>query len=402
MNKRRALLIIFVVLILGLSAFSYVQTSRLANIQRQMLEATNDLMTTKNNLEIASQELVQTKDTLSATTNELKQTKDMHSTAIKELADTKNKLQSTQDELFYTNQGLKDKATEYVVLQKQFMAAQKEILSYKEVFPLREFGSLSELQGFLMYNARLWQLDLMEMQQDVNFGSLDYAKALQAAANSDGYSMSVQIDKSTGQIFNTVLINKTIYAIDPFYSTTERQTTNKVWVYWQQPVPNPVNETTTMPTNSTSLSLAYENSSNHFKVRYPEGWKITEDLLSSGVALLIPKQNTSDLTQDNVIIAVQKTSASTLYDLTQMTLTQCKQYITDFALIESSDTTLANNKAHRLVFSGKQGSNNFKFMAVYTISGTNAYTINYTAGSSTYLDNLATVQKIIGSFEITQ
>jgi hypothetical protein len=148
------------------------------------------------------------------------------------LATAQAEIQSLQTELHAVQSQLKDKTIELYTYRTQLTDAQAKIQSYQNVFPLREFKSLSELQGFLNFNAKLWQLDLLKMQQGKQFASIDFARALQVAANKSGYIISVQIDKATGTVFNTAFIDNIIYAIEPQYSfAPSGMATNKVWVY---------------------------------------------------------------------------------------------------------------------------------------------------------------------------
>lgn len=221
-----SLLVIVMLLLLpsctsGVSKEEYSKvSSNLAAAQTQIQGLQSDLGTTK--------------EKLSTTTQELSATKEKLSTATQELSATKDSLQNSQTQLGDMSQQLKDKTAELYSTNKQLADAQKKIQSYQNVFPLREFTSLSELQGWLNFNAKGWQLDILKMQEDKQFSSVDFARKLQAAGNEVGYSISIQIDKATGHAFNTVFIGNTVYAIEPQYTVAPGgMATNKVWVYAQ-------------------------------------------------------------------------------------------------------------------------------------------------------------------------
>lgn len=150
-----------------------------------------------------------------------------------ELATAYAQIQSLANERDAARSQLKDKVIESSTVQAQLKDAQTKIQSYQNVFPLREFKSLSELQGFLKFTAKGWQLDMLKMQlEDKRSTSIDFARALQAAAAQYGFIISIQIDKATGQVFNTAIIDNTVYAINPIFTLEPGgMASNKVWIY---------------------------------------------------------------------------------------------------------------------------------------------------------------------------
>jgi len=121
------------------------------------------------------------------------------------------------------------------------------------------------------------------------------------------------------------------------------------------------------------------------------------------VVFFAPTEGPSDIFQDNVNIIVQDLSAQpmTLDEYTELSLGQIEQFITDPSILDSSAVTLADIPGHRVVYTGKQGQYDLKWMQVWTVQNNKAYVISYTAETSKYSTFLETVQEMIDSFEIS-
>jgi len=121
------------------------------------------------------------------------------------------------------------------------------------------------------------------------------------------------------------------------------------------------------------------------------------------VAFIAPREGASDVFQENVNILVQDLSAQpmTLDEYTQLSVSQIGQVITDSNILDSSAVTLAGIPGHRVVYTGKQGQYDLKWMQVWTMQNNKAYVISYTAETGKYSTFLGTVQEMIDSFEIT-
>jgi len=107
--------------------------------------------------------------------------------------------------------------------------------------------------------------------------------------------------------------------------------------------------------------------------------------------------------QENVNIIVQDLSDQpmTLAEYTELSIGQIEQVITDSNILDSSAVTLAGIPGHEVVYTGKQGLYDLKWMQVWTVKNDKAYVISYTAEVSSYPALLETVQEMIDSFEIT-
>ena len=123
----------------------------------------------------------------------------------------------------------------------------------------------------------------------------------------------------------------------------------------------------------------------------------------SGVAFVAPRENVSDIFQENVNIIVEDLSDQpmTLDEYTELSVQQLEQSVTDLNILDSSPFTLTDIPGHKVVYTGKQGQYDLKWMQVWTVKNDKAYVISYTAETDTYSAFLGTAQEMIDSFEIT-
>lgn len=75
----------------------------------------------------------------------------------------------------------------------------------------------------------------------------------------------------------------------------------------------------------------------------------------------------------------------------------------DFKLIESSESTLAGNRAHKIVFNATDNNGNERTsMQIWTLIDSKAYIITYKAEPKNYTKYLPTIIKMIDSFQIVK
>jgi len=173
----------------------------------------------------------------------------------------------------------------------------------------------------------------------------------------------------------------------------------------QQPTIKPT--TTTQPSEtptaqSTNNFLTYDSPAYGIRIGYPSDWTKSEQFMGSVVAFLSPTESTSDIFRENLNVIVQdlSTQPMTLDEYTELSVSQIKQFFTDANITDSSATTLDGNPAHKVVYTGKQGQYNLKWMQVWVVKENKAYIISYTAEVNKYPDFLGTIQQMINSFEI--
>ncbi|MFH1563605.1 MAG: PsbP-related protein [Nitrospirota bacterium] len=164
--------------------------------------------------------------------------------------------------------------------------------------------------------------------------------------------------------------------------------------------------TETIPSQSSALETTqfstYNNPGDGIRIKYPKDWTKQEKIMGMNVIFSSPLESDSDTFQENVNVIVQDLSAQpmTLDEYTKLSLEQVKQIVTDASIPYSSATTLDGNSANRIIYTGRVGIYNIKWMQIYTIKDNTAYILTYTAETDKYNDFLDTAQEMINSFEI--
>jgi serine/threonine-protein kinase len=152
----------------------------------------------------------------------------------------------------------------------------------------------------------------------------------------------------------------------------------------------------------------YINSVHGLRMDYPSDWEVSEHesheegLFAS--LFMSQQENSSDNFQENVNVLVRDMSdyPITFENFTTVNLQLLEQLtLGSFTLITSTQTTLAGNEAHKIVYTlGSNGYPTMKLMQVWTVKDDVAYVITYTALDDAYSRFLATVQHMIDSLEI--
>jgi eukaryotic-like serine/threonine-protein kinase len=160
--------------------------------------------------------------------------------------------------------------------------------------------------------------------------------------------------------------------------------------------------------------LTYENHTFGIKISYPPDWTIDEKNIASnnndGIITRIVAfvKDFKSFSGDFLISVYNLTSNSnahtiTLGKLLDNIINSYKKYIyTDFNLVESNITRLANNNnpAYKLVWIDPEGQYTIKTMQIGTIINHKLYVVQYYAELEKYSENLPTIQKMIDSLQI--
>jgi eukaryotic-like serine/threonine-protein kinase len=151
-----------------------------------------------------------------------------------------------------------------------------------------------------------------------------------------------------------------------------------------------------------SKFLNYENSSYGIKIKYPESWArqdVANPVTGELVIFLSPKQSDSDKFQEKLTISTE-TLSSTLDESKNLFIKEIKNSLSGANIVDTSEITLANKRANKLVFTGSNGENRLKNLQVWTLKGDQAYVITYTATIDDYDKFVQTAETMIKSFEI--
>lgn len=168
----------------------------------------------------------------------------------------------------------------------------------------------------------------------------------------------------------------------------------------QKEFPSSISNTTT-----TSDFLTYENLLLGIKMQYPSNWTVSSSALrdyTDVVAFYSPLQNLSDALPAQLVLSMVRYSQNISLDeytnLSLSALNQSQQFIVN----ESNPFTLANNPAHKIIFSAISPTDqgNFNVMQIWTSIGNKLYILSYNAEASKFSKNLPTIEQMLQSVEI--
>ena len=156
------------------------------------------------------------------------------------------------------------------------------------------------------------------------------------------------------------------------------------------------------PSANNNNFITYQDSALGIKIDYPVGW--THELhAGSLVTFLASLESDSNTYPAGLGVTVKHLGSrnTSLNEVTKVQIKNLTQSHPDFKLVESTNSILAGNIAHKIVFSATDNMiHERKAMQIWTFKGDNAYLLTYKAEPGKYSKYLPTVQKMIDSFQI--
>jgi hypothetical protein len=148
--------------------------------------------------------------------------------------------------------------------------------------------------------------------------------------------------------------------------------------------------------------LLYENPALGIKIQYPTDWEQKKAQTNGNITFISPLKSNLDTYRDNVIITTNRLLKNTTLDAYADTfINELKKNSTDFKIVEENLITLTGNTtAYKIVFTTKDGQHDLKAMVVLAIKNDKVYIIEYNSEVKAYSNYLATVEKMIDSFNI--
>jgi eukaryotic-like serine/threonine-protein kinase len=160
------------------------------------------------------------------------------------------------------------------------------------------------------------------------------------------------------------------------------------------------------PTSNTDINkfLTYKDSTLGIKIDYPAGW--THELhAGSIVTFLASLESDSNTYPAGLGIKIQhlKSKNISLNNITRIQIKNLTQNHPDFKLIESTESKIGGNSAHKIVFTATDNKKNERqAMQIWTLRGDKAYLITYKAEPGKFAKYLPTIQKMVDSFQFTR
>jgi len=165
-------------------------------------------------------------------------------------------------------------------------------------------------------------------------------------------------------------------------------------------------KSTPLPATSNFLTYQNQNPTYGIKIQYPSDWTMSQAGLrdyTNIVAFYSPLQNLTAVPSQFLLSRTHYSQNITLNDYGKLVNATLQQ--PGVQIVESKPFTLGDGTpAHSIVFIPPSGSVPFKpeIMLVWTVKGSNVYTLLYNGEAAKYSFYLPTIQKMINSFEITK
>lgn len=144
-------------------------------------------------------------------------------------------------------------------------------------------------------------------------------------------------------------------------------------------------------------------SKDNYKIDYPKEWELNESgQMGTRLMLFSPVSSADDKFRENVNLMVQDLTAYNL-DLdgfVQISKDQIKVMITDSEILESKRISGPGLDHHKIVYKGKQGQFNFKFVQYYWVKDNNAYVLTLTCQEDQFRAYESIGYNILDSFRL--
>lgn len=160
--------------------------------------------------------------------------------------------------------------------------------------------------------------------------------------------------------------------------------------------------------NSQALAqeqfLTYEDPELGISIQYPSNWEKLVSL-NNFVTFTAPPETDTRIYPAALGLKVQEVSSQniSLQEITKVQISDLKKSNPDLNVLESTSTTIADNPAHKIVFSAIDNKEvERKAMQVWTVIGNKAFLITYKAEPDKFSSYLPTIERMIESFKVIE
>ena len=144
-------------------------------------------------------------------------------------------------------------------------------------------------------------------------------------------------------------------------------------------------------------------SENNFKIEYPDNWELNKSGQMGTKFILFSKlSNSTDKFRENVNLIIQDLTGSniTLDKYVEISENQIKTLVVNGRIIESKRISDKEFEYHKMIYTGKQGVFDLKFIQYYWVIDNKAFVLTFTAEINEF-DNFVQIgEKIMNSFKI--
>ncbi len=148
--------------------------------------------------------------------------------------------------------------------------------------------------------------------------------------------------------------------------------------------------------------LNFRHPTDGFSIKYPAKWIKVVNKDGASVIFLSPKESDLDVFQENVNVVVQNQTGApmSLQKYTDRAIFQLKVVFKEgIKVVDSEGAYLDGKPAYKIIYE-TAGDPSFKIMHVWTVVGSRAYQVTFTAYTSRFEDFKDVAEKMIQSFRI--
>jgi eukaryotic-like serine/threonine-protein kinase len=176
--------------------------------------------------------------------------------------------------------------------------------------------------------------------------------------------------------------------------------TNSSTTATTQPATNPPSAPASSSGGPAGFST-FSNPSPAFTISYPQAWKTNTQVSGAVVAFLAPQSTTTDTFAENVNVLHQTVAnGMTLKQYTDESIRGAGQIVGNFQQVSLSTTTLSGLPGEMIEYQGVVNGKSYRFFAEWTLSGTDAWVLTYSAEPESYDTYLPDARTAIESFKL--
>jgi len=135
-------------------------------------------------------------------------------------------------------------------------------------------------------------------------------------------------------------------------------------------------------------------------LEHPDAWTVEPGGADTPLFVFIDPPEDAPMRRNINVMRQTGDGPLTLDDYTQLSLQQIRD-IPGSTISESKPTTLAGSPAYRIAYRADLGSGDFRFLAVWTIRGGEAWLVTYTSDPSRYSEALPEVERVLSTIELS-
>lgn len=135
-----------------------------------------------------------------------------------------------------------------------------------------------------------------------------------------------------------------------------------------------------------------------FRIKYPSDWELNQTGVAGTKFILFTPSAQPVAFRDNINLIIEDLKGKNV-DLKQYAAAasaQVRQYITNVKVTTSE--TSADQRRHKIVYSGSQGQLNLTWQQYYWVKNEKAYVLTFTADQSSFDKRIEAASQVMDSF----